>query len=837
MMSEVRYQRVALETSLKPFANDFTPEGIRNTCLHLWANWERLVERCQEICVLLWVGEGSDIYEWHGDMDEPITWAQSIGFCNYDRPGAFPQDVRHYRINRSVPYRDALPVIRYRDLKGIIQQLRDTAREKLGREILIGATVDPGPEFAESTFRFEKHPEILTPGGGVRMHMMHFITHHCSMNADPTRYAGFPDGIAAGTSFGTFLGRQFAAVRRDLGFDYIWLSNGLAYTHFPWGYRGELFEGERFASELAAEQREKTNQFWRDFRAACPDAPVEVRGTNFSVGMDIASDGCSHADIAAIGGLQRPPCNPPWGSRALGLEMVSFLSRISKSPTDRLCYRFYLNDPWFVSNAWYDYYNKEPFDIYVPMSASRMNDDAGVDAPTDLSLLTIDTHLGELLRDEANEVTPHFLLAAEDRADAPGPVTWVYPFDEYDRALKENPERLGRVFMHDWFICQAVNAGLPLNTVCSSDRFTALAAAGKLPDTIYVAPAPAVDWACGEAILRHVAAGGKALFYGPLEGASPALLGALGLTLADEGLEGDFRVELRLQTDRFAADPERPVGTDAALESIGCATSVDAEETPDPAERPLRHRAIVGGGGLRAECDWSDPDLRAVVEQDGRKRVYAVARARDEWRGGRLAWVRGTCCFNPTINSLEPTWDPAWLVRLPDDWPRRMLAELGLDIVQERHEEGTRPANVFIKRARGAWFFVGHKPDTSVRFWVRTADGAPAYAEHETPMVDGYAGECFGKTFHNEVRAFVKMPDGVVRCKEIAAAIGKRRHFSLENLRDATVTLYAEPRAIEKGTLEITSIIKGEDPVPCEVCGDRGAVVVRNYTGTLYVTW
>ena len=30
------------------------------------------------------------------------------------------------------------------------------------RKILIGATFDPGPEFVESPFRYEEHPELLT---------------------------------------------------------------------------------------------------------------------------------------------------------------------------------------------------------------------------------------------------------------------------------------------------------------------------------------------------------------------------------------------------------------------------------------------------------------------------------------------------------------------------------------------------------------------------------------------------------------------------------------------------------------------------------------------------
>jgi RNA polymerase sigma factor (sigma-70 family) len=1272
-MGTQHYQRFVIETSLKPF-KALDPESIAATCEQLFTNWERLIERSDEVCVLLWVGDGSEIYQWHGDWEEEVVWAKYVGFCNYGRPGAYDPDVRHYRINQAVPYVDDPPAIRFRDLRAIIQALRAAARQMLDRSILVGATVDPGPEFVHSSFKFEEHPEILTPNG-LDLMPMGFYTHQAVLHADGRAYAGFPDGILEGTTFGMFLGKQFAAAARDFGFDYIWLSNGFGYTHTPWRYRGELFQGEWFDADKAHGEWAKATQFWFDFRRECPDLPIEVRGTNFSVAMDLATSGCSHADIAAIGNLQRPPCNPPWGSRALGLEMTSYLSRLAKTQSKRLPFRFYLNDPWFVSNAWYDYYRGETFDIYVPMAAARLNEAGGVDVPTDLSLLTVDTHRGELLRDEANEAIPHFLRALDERADAPGPLIWVYPFDEYDAVLKGAPEHLGHLFMHDWFLCHSINAGLPLNTVCSSDRLVALADEDRLPEAVYVAPAPLGDWAYVARLLEYVHRGGQVLLYGSLEGAPPELLDALGVTLG-EPLGGAFDVDLRLATDRFTHEarlaeratakseqelqvwhvrglpaielegdlarrylrevervpslepvqemwlviridaagnigsmlrgagqarqeqalrewqeyledmardasrlpskvepPEGLAGADvigALLDKLGsqwplfervcramgqaplellalvapkvAANAYDAvcsahqlleeaatelqiappdltsilrtaselglgkEQAPskydyvnaaipdeskegsekkrvlrgclcelyrvlylipptaldrfreyyvsehacpprkvflemvdvdrlaqhlldvlehaedarheliranlrlvvrvaksyvgrgipfldlvqegnigllravekfdctegyefgayatwwirqairraigrasheiehpdlerpllvqdqegrwveaegvegavegteqDDVRRRLYHRPVVDGGGLRAVCDgWDDPGLRCVVSQDGERRVYALTRARPDWQGGRLSWIRGSTSIDPSVPRLEPATDEPGEAYLPAEWTRRLLADHGLDIVQERLDRTVKPANVFVKRWRGAWVFLGHKPNTTARFWVRTADGAPVYAECETPVVHGYAGESFGKTFYSEVRAFVKMAvgpaeaasgellreqvhtvldqlslrerkvlemrfglkdgqshtleevgqafgvtrerirqieakalrklrhpirsrDGLVSYKELPVPLGKRRHFCLSGLVDATVTLYPDPAALQAGSFDVQARIKDDKTVPHHVDQARGAVRVENYTGSLYV--
>ena len=826
------YRRACLETSLKPFIS-LDDASIAATCTRIWNNWDRLLERSDEILILLWVGDGSEILQWQGDLNAPVPHAESIGFCNYDTPGAFPPENRHYRINRAVPYREDPPNVTFGALKRIMDALRQTARDQLGRDIRIGATIDPGPEFIHNNWKFGKHPEILIPDLRRRMpQMMHFITHQASVQPDGETYAGFPNGLTEPTRFGTFLGRQFAAVIHDLGYDYIWFSNGFGYTHFPWSYHGEVFDGERFDPDKAGSEMEKAEQFWKDFRCELPDIEIQVRGTNFSVGMDIAANGISHVDITAIGRLARPPCNPPWGSRALGLEMVSYLSRISKTSGRDLIFRYYLNDPWFVSTPWYDYYNREPFDIYVPMAASRLNRRGGVEPPTDLSLLSIDTEKGELLRDQSTEVIPHLLHAAETQPDAPGPVVWVYPFDEYHDILKKDRDRLPVVFAHDWFACQMTNAGMPLNTVCSSDVFAGLAKAGRLPDAIFVAPTPAGRSSYGDAILALVRSGGKALLYGPPDGVSPDLLRALGLELEDP-LQGDFEMECTLSLDRFATPPGVPT-EDAFLASVGMKADPGSSEAKS--ERHLRHRAGTSGGGLRA-VSTDHESVRCIATQNGASRTYAVLRQAPDWNGGQIAWIQGTVCFDSAKRGGEPIFDPPWQFLRPDDWPRRLLAEMGLDIVQDRDSETTKPVNLFIKRHGGAWVFTGHKPDTSVRFRVRTQDGAPCYMESETPVTEGYASETFGKTFHNEVRAFVRMGDGVVKAKAMPVPIGRRQHFSLAGLVHADVTLYPDPAAAAAGKIDIQPIIAGDTPVPYTMDERKGAVRVNDFTGTLFVLW
>lgn len=832
-----RLENLTLELSLKPFG-DLRGDAIANTCERIWTLWRPLIVQSRRLSVMLWVGSGDEILTWTGDPDQPLSYAHHIGFCNYEREGAYDPANPHYRINRAQPLWDNPPRHDYNDLARIIAALRSTAKERFGIELSVGATIDPGPEFAESAFRYETHAEILQPIEPNLPLAMRFISHQATLKGDRAKFAGFPDGVPDGATMGTFLGRQFNALSDFAGFDFLWLSNGFGYADHPWAWYGRVFDGLELHQNRIAEEREKTNRFWRDFRKACPDTALEVRGTNFSIAMDLATDGCSHVDINRIGDLLKLPCNPPWGSRALGLEMVSYLSRLAKTPSSRLPFRFYLNDPWFVATPWYDYYGQEPFDVYSPMTASRLTADGSVEAPTDLAFLSIDGSNGSLDADEAAEAIPHMVSAFAEKPDAPGPVIWIYPFDEYHDLLHKASPLLPGAFAHDWFVCRALEEGLAMNTVCSSDVFVSLAKAGKLPEATWIAPAPlGDDWAYADALLRHVEGGGRAIVYGSLAHAPDALRDALGVELA-EPLEGDFELaEQRLAGDAFERDVEPPQGPDPTLASIGYVPSQlsDAEQL-SAADRPLRHHASVSGGGIRETADFSDPALRTIVKQGDERRAYAIHRQRDAWNGGRLMWHRGSVSFDPAVRRLEPTWDPPHQAHQPAAWLRSLLNETGFEFVQQRADEATRASYAFVKRVSGAWVYTGHQPDTTVRLRFKTSDGAPAFEEYETRIVDGYAEASFGKTFHKPVRVFVRMPDGRVSVKRLAIPVGQRVHFSVAGLRDADVTIYADSQAIADDAMIVRSQLH-DDPVSFETDRARCAVHVRNHTGSLYIQW
>src|SRR5690606_29305064 len=157
----------------------------------------------------------------------------------------------------------------------------------------------------------ERHREICLAD---TMGKASFACCYGILNADTRRYAGFPDGIPQDTSLGAFLGRQFKFLARDLGLDFIWLSNGFGFGMETWRTVGPLFDGATLSPEKAPATREKILGFWRDFRRECPDLGVMTRGTNLGTGTDLASDATPLREIYEGGWNIEPPPNSPWAA-------------------------------------------------------------------------------------------------------------------------------------------------------------------------------------------------------------------------------------------------------------------------------------------------------------------------------------------------------------------------------------------------------------------------------------------------------------------------------------------------------------------------------------------
>ncbi|HYD83945.1 MAG TPA: hypothetical protein VEA63_07820, partial [Opitutus sp.] len=319
-----------------------------------------------------------------------------------------------------------------------------------------------------------------------------------------------------------------------------------------------LFDGARFdTSAKANELRTAMLQFWRDFRQECPELLVETRGTNLSSGVDLSSDGVPLKEIYRDFGIVAPP-NSPWAAinGDLGLELMGWMSHIAELPaTGAFPFRFYIHDPWFLNSPWLDRYCRQPHDIYLPLSVARLDREGEVQDPDSIEFLTIDDSRGRMPDQVPLEVIPHIREAWRTRPDEAGPFTWIYPFDLYHSFTFEQHARIGEPFFGDWIVRNALNDGLPLNTVMSEQNFVSLKSrdATPLANAVLVTHAPDAGSEMAEALIQHVTSGGKAILYGPLEHTDPQLRSALGVTIGD-ALENDLQVTLSPKARRHADD-------------------------------------------------------------------------------------------------------------------------------------------------------------------------------------------------------------------------------------------------------------------------------------------
>ncbi|MDR3739320.1 MAG: hypothetical protein P4L40_09905, partial [Terracidiphilus sp.] len=646
----------------------------------------------------------------------------------------------------------------------IVKTLKQVGHEMTGKPIAVGATFDPGPEFANSQFKYVRHPEVSkddTMGANT------WVSCIARLHADNVAYAAFPNGIPENTSIGTFLGGQSQHFLTDMGFDYLWLSNGFGFSISSWAVKGPLFDGTRFDTTRAPALRDQIIGFWKEFRKECPKFPLETRGTNLLLGSDLATNACPLRDIYSGGFNMVAPPNSPWAAidGDFGLELIGYLSRIAELPAgDKYPFRFYLHDPWWLNSPWFDRYGREPHDIYLPLALARIDGKAQVTRPSYLEFLTVDNSYGRMPEQGPNEVTPHLLSAMDSYSDAPGLMTWICPFNEYHEMVFGSKPQPELTFFADWFLRGAVNAGLPLNSVVSTGNFAGSLQANPdfFNETVLVSLLPPAGSVWEKKLMERIDRKLPVLFYGPVSHASDAMLELLNLKTAS-GIEDELTLQTELELDHVQH------GTQSMI---------------------VNHRAILCGGAIDTvtrDASRADAHVLATVRKGATERVYAV-------QAGSATWIRGTFSSSIPAGSRLPVPDDQATHFPSESLMRGVLAKLGYSICVDRPAAATRLPVLFVARCRNGFFVSSFAPSTTAEIRYRFPWGAPVPVGAETWIEGGHSTYAMLRAGHREVRCFVEQKESSeVSCAErYSGMVGIERRLLMTGLKDATVTFFPE---------------------------------------------
>lgn len=505
------FKNVTLEISLKPF-KETNDEYIRNICRSVFEQWQPIIKNRETISIMMWSADGSELLDYTGELDKEFEWCCYWGNANLPGLGDMPPETSPHV--RKQLYMENPPKMTYRILKNIVAAFKTEGKRMFpASEIKVGTTFDIGGEFAVSDFKYNRHKEVCK-GSGCQD--VRFIDAGAVLKGDTYSYAAYPDGIPDKTPMGTFLGAQAREFMGDMGFEFIWLSNGFGFSFEPWRSDGVIYDGTNFHVEKLSPTKEKLLKFWKLFRKECSAFEVATRGTNYSVGVDYASDGVPLYDIYKENPDILPPPNSPWAAinDDIGIEVIGQLTRNSEIPGKDYMFRFYAHDIWWINSPWYDRYGCSPHDIYIPMALARIDENGKMQSPTLFNLLSVDNSRGEMPDICAYEIIPHLLKAEREIPDEPSPIVLVYPFREYTTASVK--EMLEEMYFGDLFLKDAVNRGFPITSVVSADNF--IKHSPELYDkSILLVPALTGNEEADKKIKEYAENKGKIITYGKSE--------------------------------------------------------------------------------------------------------------------------------------------------------------------------------------------------------------------------------------------------------------------------------------------------------------------------------
>lgn len=789
--------RVCLEMSLKPFKS-FEENYIENVCRKLFKDWEKLTDKAQSVAVMLWTADGSEILEYSGDLSQEFDYCDVIGIGNPTKKPPYNEDEKNNLHVRPVMYNGERKKITYKILKNIISALKRAGEEITGKKISVVETFDPGPEFANSDFKYKRHSEICKGNIiGAKLWL------HCAsrLNSDNVRYAAYPNGIPEGTHLGEFLGKQLMCLCRDVGFDNIWLSNGFGFSLDSWRWTGEVFDGTKFQSDGIACVRDSINEFWRYFTAQVGNMLIETRGSNLSAAMDISAHGCPVDDIYKYNMLTPP--NSPWAAIdfRFGLELCGLMSRISELSKNGFLFRYYTHDPWWYNSPWFDRYGRSPHDIYLPLAVARIDENGKVTKPYGINLLSVDDSLGQLPEKCPNEVVPHILEAFDTYSDEPGLVTWLYPFEDYcQKGLREG--RAQDIFMDDWFVESAIDYGLPINTVVSEKNFLN-ADISIFKNTVLVAPVPFANSVLEECIIKAAENNLPIMLYGSCKKASKKILALIGVEIKEE-ISDVLKINQSIVADKYS---------DSAL-----------------AEK-INHIPLVSEGGVCEKALNEKNVFATVTDVNGEERSYGIFN-----KFQNIVWIRGSFPHIPDIKAgLPQPFNPC------ESFPSAILARAALSFfgVNIRFEAMSptdkMPITLFSKH-NNAYYMTSFAKDTTLATLLSFPEGVPMPCGTEAIIENGIGKFGTAKWLHNECRVLIKQKKrSKVICRTDTAGdtMMADKRLCVEGLKEADVTFLIPKDCV---VYAVCPAYGSGKHAPSKITQD-GKAVFENVTGEIRIAW
>ena len=75
-------KNVTLELSSKPFTDESEATMV-SVCRKMFTQWLDLIRSADQVSVMLWIADGSEIFEYTGDLNQRFEWAYWCGCANH----------------------------------------------------------------------------------------------------------------------------------------------------------------------------------------------------------------------------------------------------------------------------------------------------------------------------------------------------------------------------------------------------------------------------------------------------------------------------------------------------------------------------------------------------------------------------------------------------------------------------------------------------------------------------------------------------------------------------------------------------------------------------------